>query len=355
MQSTTATIEKKEFGKSKNNQQVNAYTLKNDLGTRVTVLDYGLTIQKLITLDHENNPGDIVLGFETMEGYESDHPFFGCFVGRNANRIKNAQVVLDGSCVQLHANEGKNQLHGGDGFQKKIWDCVIKEDTDRTLLECTYLSPDGEDGFPGNLKTVVTFCLTTENTLEMTYTATTDKTTIVNLTRHDYFNLNSAGAQSIFEHEVQIKADGITETDSEGIPTGTILPVAATSYDFNTPSTIQQNLDTKKPVLLPVGYDNNYVLSKQKDVMNFAANIYEAKSQRTLEIFTTQPGIQFYTGVHTKDQHGKNGTIYQPYSGLCLETQHFPDAANHANFESTVLKKEDTYHHKLTYRFGVRK
>ncbi len=346
-------IQKSYFGKLKNGEKIACYEFKNANGVTIHLLSYGLTIQKMLVPDREGTLRDVVLGFDDIAGYESEHPYFGCLVGRNANRIKNGQVVLDGNLVQLSQNEGNNQLHSGAGFQRKVWECEIKEDTlGQSFLECFYEEKDGEEGFPGNLKTTVTFQLTNENVLDMRHTATTDATTVVNLTRHDYFNLKDGGASSILEHEVQIHAQQITETDAEGIPTGNILPIRGTSYDFGTNTQIQANLNKKNPDLLPIAFDDNYVLEKAANDLAVAAKIIAPDGKRSIEIHTTQPGMQFYTGVHTKDQHGKSGVVYQPYSGLCLEGQHFPDAPNHPNFESSVLTEDTVYEERLQYHFG---
>ncbi len=349
-----SSIQKFSFGKFQNGQDVHCYEFRNSNGIIICLLDYGLTIQKMILPDTEKKLLDVVLGFDNIEGYEGDHPYFGCLVGPNANRIKNGRVVIDGKAVQLVQNEGDNQLHSAEGFQRRIWDCTIKKDNEgQPFLECFYLKKAGEEGFPGNLKTQVRFQLTEGNILDMHYTATTDATTIVNLTRHDYFNLQDGGASSIFEHVLEINSQQITEKDTEDIPTGKVLDIKGTSYDFSTITSIQSNLDAKKPDLMPIAFDDNYVLENKSKKLLFAAKLIAPDAKRSLEIHSSQPGLQFYTGVHTKNQRGKNGVIYQPYSGLCLEAQHFPDAPNHASFENTIITPSEVYEHQLQYRFGT--
>jgi len=350
---STNTIEKKSFGTLSDGEEVQCYTFKNSLGTVINLLDFGLTIQKLLLSDKKGVKRDVVLGFDTISGYESNHPFFGCLVGPSANRIKNGRVVIDGKEVQLVQNEGENQLHSGKGFQQRVWECSLKEDRKGVpLLECVYVKKAGEEGFPGNLKTKVTFQLTDDNILDMHYKATTDAATVVNLTRHDYFNLKDGGVSGVFDHKLQLNARQITEKDVEGIPTGILKDIKGTSYDFSSLSKIKANLDKKSPDLMPIAFDDNYVLDQNEEQLVLAARLVSPDNERTITFFTTQPGLQFYTGVHTKEQYGKNGIVYQPYSGLCLEAQHFPDAPNHPNFESTILQPDEVYKQQLQYRFG---
>jgi aldose 1-epimerase len=311
------------------------YTLRNNRGFEVSVTSYGGAITSLKT------PGDIVLGFETLDEYVRNPRYFGALIGRHANRIARGRFSLNGVEYQLPCNNGANHLHGGfNGFDKRDW--TVRED-DNTL-HLTYFSKDGEEGYPGNLSAFVDYTLR-DNELRIDYRATTDRDTIVNLTNHSYFNLRGAG--TILDHELTLNADHFTPVSEDLIPTGEIKSVEGTPWDFRKAKAIGSDLDD-----VPGGYDHNFVLRDWDATLRLAARLYEPTSGRALEILTTEPGIQFYSGNFLDGSFiGKNGIAYEKYTGLCLEPQHFPDAPNHPNFPSTVLRSGEEYRHQTIYRF----
>jgi aldose 1-epimerase len=311
------------------------YTLRNNRGFEVSVTSYGGAITSLKT------PGDIVLGFETLDEYVRNPRYFGALIGRHANRIARGRFSLNGVEYQLPCNNGANHLHGGfNGFDKRDW--TVRED-DNTL-HLTYFSKDGEEGYPGNLSAFVDYTLR-DNELRIDYRATTDRDTIVNLTNHSYFNLRGAG--TILDHELTLNADHFTPVSEDLIPTGEIKSVEGTPWDFRKAKAIGAELDD-----VPGGYDHNFVLRDWDATLRLAARLYEPTSGRALEILTTEPGIQFYSGNFLDGSFiGKNGIAYEKYTGLCLEPQHFPDAPNHPNFPSTVLRSGEEYRHQTIYRF----
>jgi aldose 1-epimerase len=315
------------------------YTLTNIAGVEVSITDYGGAITSFKTPDRHGTPGDIVLGFNTLDDYMHNPRYFGALIGRHANRIANGQFSLNGNTYHLPQNNGRNHLHGGfKGFDKRAW--TIRENGNS--LHLSYFSKDGEESYPGNLNAFVDFTLL-DNELRMHYRATTDRDTIVNLTNHSYFNLRGEG--TILDHELTLNADSFTPVTEELIPTGEIRSVEGTPMDFR----------QGKPIGLHIGevqYDHNFVLNNWDGSLRFAARLYEPMSGRILEIFTTEPGIQFYSGNFLDGSFiGRNGVAYQKYAGLCLEPQHFPDAPNHSNFPSTVLRPGEEYNHTTIYRF----
>ena len=317
-------------------QDVSLYTLRNERGFEVAITNYGGAVVSLKAPDRSGSFADVVLGYETLEEYVRNPRYFGGLIGRHANRIGLGKFALNESVFQLTQNNGVNHLHGGaKGFDKHVWKVI--ENT--TNLQLEYFSPDGEEGYPGNLKANVTYTLS-DNELEINYEATTDRETIVNLTNHSYFNL--AGHGEILGHELTLHADGFTPVSKELIPTGEIEPVENTRMDFRESRPIASG-----------GYDHNFVLSNYDGSLKPAARLYEPNSGRVLEILTTEPGIQFYSGNFLDGSFtGKGGFVYQQYTGLCLEPQHFPDAPNHANFPSTVLRPGEVYRHVSRYRFS---
>lgn len=330
------TIDKTYFGKTAD-AEVYSYTLSNDRGHRVSVITYGGAITSLWTPDRHGAFGDIVLGFETLEQYTSNPRYFGALIGRHGNRIAQGRFTLDGVEYQLPQNNGANHLHGGfRGFDKRVW--TATEDGD--VLRLSYLSKDGEEGYPGNVEAAVDFSLA-DNELRLEYRAVTGKDTIVNLTNHSYFNLKGDG--TILDHELTLNADAFTPVGNDLIPTGEIKSVSGTPMDFRNGRTIGSEISSIS------GYDHNFVLN---DGDGSAARLYEPVTGRVLEIFTTQPGIQFYSGNFLDGSFtGKNGVKYVKYAGLCLEPQHFPDAPNHTNFPSTVLRAGEEYRQTTVYRF----
>ena len=317
------------------------YTLTNSLGFEVSVTSYGGAITSLKTPDRNGHFGDIVLGFETLAEYVGNPRYFGALIGRHANRIARGRFSLNGVEYQLPCNNGANHLHGGfRGFDKREW--TVREDDN--ALHLTYFSKDGEEGYPGDLTAFVDYTLR-DNELRIDYRATTDRDTIVNLTNHSYFNLRGAG--TILDHELMLNADHFTPVCSDLIPTGEIKAVAGTAWDFRTGKAIGSDLDAAG------GYDHNFVLNDWDGTLRLAARLHDATTGRVLEILTTEPGIQFYSGNFLDGSFtGKNGFVYEKYTGLCLEPQHFPDAPNHPNFPSTTLRAGEEYKHTSIYRFS---
>ena len=316
------------------------YTLKNESGFAVSITNYGGAITSLKTPDRHGNFGDIVLGFETIDQYIGNPRYFGALIGRHANRIARGRFSLDGVGYQLPCNDDGNHLHGGfRGFDKRDW--TVREDGN--TLHLTYFSKDGEEGYPGNLTAFVDYTLH-DNELRIDYRATTDRDTIVNLTNHSYFNLRGEG--TILDHELTLHADHFTPVSEDLIPTGEIKPVVGMPMDFRNGKAIGADLEAAG------GYDHNFVLNNWDGTLRSAARVYDATTGRILEILTTEPGMQFYSGNFLDGSFtGKYGFVYQKYTGLCLEPQHFPDAPNHPNFPSTVLRAGEEYKQISVYRF----
>jgi aldose 1-epimerase len=333
------TITKTYFGTTAG-AEVYLYTLTNELGYAVSIINYGGAITGLKTPDRNGVFGDIALGFETLDDYVRNPRYFGALIGRHANRIAEGRFTLNGVEYQLGRNNGANHLHGGfNGFDKRVW--TVEEDGN--VLHLSYLSKDGEEGYPGNLEAFVDYRLS-GNELSIEYRASTDKDTIVNLTNHSYFNLKGAG--TILDHELTLNADGFTPVSTDLIPTGEIKSVTGTPMDFCGGKKIGAELN------LAGGYDHNFVLNDWDGSLRTAARLYESTTGRVLEILTTEPGIQFYSGNFLDGSFvGKKGVVYEKYTGLCLEPQHFPDAPNHLNFPSTVLRPGEEYKHTTIFRF----
>ena len=329
-------ISERHFG-TVDGQAVSLYTLTNKHGFEVSITNFGGAVVSLKAPDRRGLFADVVLGYETLEEYVENPRYFGGLIGRHANRIGLGKFSLPGSVVQLTQNNGANHLHGGaQGFDKRVWKII--EHSNRLRLE--YFSSDGEEGYPGNLTAHVTYALSGENELEINYEATTDRETIVNLTNHSYFNLAAGGG--ILGHELTLHADGFTPVSQELIPTGEIEPVENTRMDFRQSRPIASG-----------GYDHNFVLSDYDGSLRRAARLFEPRSGRVMEILTTEPGIQFYSGNFLDGSlKGKGGVVYHQYTGLCLEPQHFPDAPNRPNFPSTVLRPGEVYKHVSVYRFS---
>lgn len=333
-------ISERHFGTTEG-QEVSLYTLTNELGFEVSITNFGGAVVSLKAPDRHGVFADVVLGYDTLEEYVQNPRYFGGLIGRHANRIGLGKFSLAGSEFQLTQNNGVNHLHGGaKGFDKRVWKVI--DHTSNLKLE--YFSSDGEEGYPGNLTAQVIYSLS-ENELRIDYEATTDRETIVNLTNHSYFNL--AGDGDILGHELTLPADAFTPVSEQLIPSGEIKSVADTPMDFRRGKPIGTDLEAAG------GYDHNFVLSNFDGSLRPAARLYEPGSGRVLEIFTTEPGMQFYSGNFLDGSlSGKGGMVYHKYTGLCLEPQHFPDAPNHPNFPSTVLRPGETYRHVSRYRFS---
>jgi aldose 1-epimerase len=346
------TVEKRPFGKTPDGKAVDLYILGNGKGMTAKIITYGGIITQLDVPDRDRKTANVVLGFDDLEGYLKGHPYFGAIVGRVGNRIAKGKFTLDGQEYTLATNNGPNHLHGGKkGFDKVVWTAEPIQKAEDVGLQLTYRSPDGDEGYPGNLTMTVIYRLTPQNELRIEYTATTDKATPVNLTNHSYFNLAGPGSGNILGHELMIPADKVTPTDDALIPTGEFQDVKGTPFDFTTPRTIGSRIDKLK--VKPVGYDINYVLRDGKELRH-AAWVHEPKSGRVMEVFTSEPGVQFYTGNFLDGSIKGLGGIYRQHQAFCLETQHFPDAVHHPNFPSVILRPGQTYRQTTVYRFSTK-
>jgi len=328
------------------------YTFANDNGLEVSITNYGGAITSIIVPDRSGNPGDVVFGYETVEEYVKHPRFMGALIGRYANRIAQGKFSLNGIEYQLAQNNGANHLHGGvKAFHKVLWSAESEQLPHEAVLHLTYFSKDGEENYPGNLSVKVDYVVNDHNEMEIRYSATTDKDTIINLTNHSYFNL--AGGGSILDHELLINADAFTSVSEELIPTGEISKVEGTPMDFRAVQKIGSRI--KEPydqLRFTGGYDHNFVLKDSETPLKLAARAFDAKSGRVLEVLTTQPGLQFYSGNFLDGLiPGKGGVTYEKYSAMCLETQHFPDSPNHQNFPSTVLRKGEMFEELAVFRF----
>jgi len=342
-------ISKTPYGVTQTGEAVDCYTFKNARGSSLGVITYGAAITSFKTADKHGKFADIVLGFDTLAEYEEKSPYFGCIVGRYANRIDSGKFELEGQTYSLALNDGDNHLHGGDkGFDKVVWRAELEGDS----LVLRYTSPDGEEGYPGQLELRVSYTLTEANELRIDYWAQCDKTTIVNLTNHSYFNLAATG--TILSHDLMINADSFIPISKQLIPTGEIRDVAATPFDFRTPHRIGTRIDEADAQLQAgLGYDHCWVLNKEAAELALAARVQEASSGRCLTVYTTHPGLQFYAGNMLDTFTARGGQQVSKRSALCLETQDFPDAVNQPSFPSTVLRPGDTYEHTTLFAFST--
>ncbi len=335
---------------------VDLYTMTNTRGMEVRAMNYGGIIVSLRLPDKKGVLADVVLGFDTLDAYLNNTPYFGAIIGRYANRIANGKFALDGVEYRLARNNGMNSLHGGlKGFDNVLWRAERFENNHGIGVVFTYTGKDGEEGYPGNLKATVTYTLTDQNELQIEYEATTDKATPVNLTNHSYFNLAGEGNGDILKHELMLNADRFTLVDSALIPTGELRLVARTPFDFTKPTAIGARIDANnKQLAIAHGYDHNFVLNRKSSGLELAGRVNERQTGRVLEVYTTEPGVQFYTGNFLDGTiTGKNGHAYKKHSALCVETQHFPDSPNHPHFPSTILKPELNYHSRTVYKFST--
>jgi aldose 1-epimerase len=349
-------ISKASFGAMEDGTPVDIYTLRHGSGVELRLSNYGGTITSWLTPDKHGQFGDVVLGCDTLEGYLAGKSYFGCIAGRCANRIGKARFTLNGKTHQLAVNNGPNSLHGGvRGFDKVVWQAASAMTADGPVVELSYLSKDGEEGYPGNLQVKAVHTLTSDGAVRIDFTATTDQDTIVNLTNHSYFNL--AGKGDILGHLIQLNADKFTPIDATLIPTGELKSVAGTAFDFRKPAPIGARIgEADEQLKFGGGYDHNWVLNKSAHQLEVAARVTQPTSGRVLEVLTTQPGVQFYSGNFLDGTiRGKNGWVYQYRNGLCLEPQHFPDSVNHPNFPSVVVKAGETYRETIIFRISVGK
>lgn len=350
----SAAVAVTEFGSMKDGTAVNLYTLTNSQGTVLKITNYGATITSLKVADKEGNLEDVVLGFDSLAGYlQQGVPYFGAIVGRYGNRIANARFKLDNQTYHLAANDGPNHLHGGTkGYDKVVWQASPQG---TQALKLTYLSPDGEEGYPGNLDIEVVYTLTDDNEVKIDYKATTDKATVVNLTNHAYFNLSGNLDEPILEHQVMLNADRFVPVNNTLIPTGELKPVKGTPFDFTTPTAIGKRIDAANEQLkFGKGYDHCWVLNGEAGNMRLAATVFEPSSGRYMEVFTTEPGIQFYTGNFLDGSLSGKGNTYEHRTGFCLETEHYPDSPNQPEFPSVTLRPGETYQTSTTYKFSTK-
>lgn len=352
--SKSAGITEKPFG-TDDGVPITLYTLHNRNGVSVSICNYGGLVTSLKVPDKNGKFGDVVLGYSNLAGYLKSTPYFGALIGRYGNRIAKGKFTLDGHEYTLATNNGPNALHGGlKGFDKVIWQAHPVESESGPSLELTYFSKDGEEGYPGNLAVKAVYTLTDDNALKLEYTATTDKDTVVNLTHHSYFNL--AGKGTVLGHVVMINADKFTPVDSTLIPTGELRPVEGTPFDFRTPTAIGARIGQNDEQLkFGNGYDHNWVINDDTGAVRLMARVYEPTTGRVLEVLSSEPGLQFYTGNFLDGTlKGKHGWVYQFRDAFCMEPQHFPDSPNHPEFPSVVLKPGAVYHNTIIYRFSVK-
>ena len=349
-------IEVEPFGTTEDGQQVELYTLTNTNGMKVQIATYGGIVTSLQVPDRNGKLGDVVLGYDSLDGYVKNNPYFGCIVGRYGNRIAKGKFTIEGQEYTLATNNNENHLHGGiRGFDKAVWKAEKVEGQGEVGVRLSYLSKDGEEGYPGNLDVTVVYTLTDDNELRIDYQATTDKTTHCNLTHHGYFNLTEC-AQDILGHEMMINADKFTPVDAGLIPTGELAEVEGTVMDFREPTAIGAGVDSDyEQIKFGGGYDHNWVLNRDSQGMTLAATVHEPTTGRVMEVLTTEPGIQFYCGNFLDGTiTGKKGTVYKHRWGFCLETQHYPDSPNQPDFPSTLLKPGQKYETTTVYRFSAR-
>jgi len=352
-------IKKESFGKTTGGEQIELYSLSNKKGMEVSITNFGATVVTLKVPDRAGKAADIVLGYDTLDGYENGTSYFGATVGRYGNRIASGKFSIDGKTYTLPKNNGENTLHGGIvGFNKKVWKAREIASKLGESLEMSYLSADGEEGFPGNLSAKVVFTLPADrNELRIDYTATTDKDTVLNLTNHSYFNLTGEGNGDILDHVMTLHAKQFTPVDKGLIPTGELKNVAGTPMDFNSATAIGKRInESDEQLVFGKGYDHNWVLARAGggNGLSIAAEAYDPKSGRRLEVLTTEPGVQFYSGNFLDGAKGKGNKPYPQRAAFCLETQHFPDSPNHANFPSTLLKPNAVFHSQTVFRFSAK-
>jgi aldose 1-epimerase len=347
-----ALISQVPFGRTREGSPVDLYTLRNSGGLEARISNYGGTVVSLKTPDRDGRLDEVVLGFDDLESYLAPNPYFGALVGRFCNRIAKGTFALEGATYSLATNNGPNALHGGHkGFDKMVWQAAITGTASAPALELHYLSKDGEEGYPGNLHVKAVYGLTADNGLRLDLTATTDKLTILNLTQHSYFNL--AGKGDVLGHQVQIDADRFTPVDSSLIPTGELRPVAGTPFDFRRPAALGARIEQADEQLQRGhGYDHTFVLNHPMGRLDVIARVLEPVTGRVLEVLTTQPGVQLYTGNFLDGTiKGKGGLVYNRRSGFCLEAQHFPDSPNHPEFPSVTLRPGEVYQNTVIFKF----
>ena len=351
-------MEKKVFGTTADGKTADLYTLKNKNGMQVSITNFGATVVSIMAPDKAGKMADVALGYDDLAGYELNKNYLGVLVGRYGNRIAHGKFSIDGTEYTLAKNNGDNSLHGGiKGFNKAMWEAKDVSKGGEAAVEMKYVSKDGEEGYPGNLSVTVVYTLTSKNELKIDYSATTDKKTVVNLTNHTYFNLAGQGNGDILKQELMINADTFTPVDSGLIPTGELKKAEGTPFDFRKATAIGARIDANdEQIKLGGGYDHNFVLNRKAATgLSLAARVSDPTSGRTMEVWTTEPGVQFYTGNFLDGSfRGKGGSAYQKRTAFCLETQHFPDSPNHPSFPTTLLKPGEKYHTTTVYKFEAK-
>jgi len=351
-------MEKKVFGTTADGKTAELYTLKNKNGMQVSITNFGATVVSIMVPDKAGKVADVALGYDDLAGYELNKNYLGVLVGRYGNRIAHGKFSIDGTEYTLAKNNGDNSLHGGiKGFNKALWKAKDVSKGGEAAVEMKYVSKDGEEGYPGNLSVTVIYTLTNKNELKIDYSATTDKKTVVNLTNHTYFNLAGQGNGDILKQELMIDADTFTPVDAGLIPTGELKKVEDTPFDFRKPTAIGARIDAgDEQIKLGGGYDHNFVVNRKAATgLSLAAQVSDPASGRTMEVWTTEPGVQFYTGNFLDGSFkGKGGITYQKRTAFCLETQHFPDSPNHPSFPTTLLKPGEKYHTTTVYKFETK-
>jgi aldose 1-epimerase len=349
-------ISERRWGSLPSGESISLFTLRNGNGLEASITNYGGRLVTLQVPDRAGRSEDIVLGFDSLEGYLGHNPYFGALVGRFANRIANGKFELDGAAYTLLQNNGTNALHGGArGFDKVAWKAAAIDSNGNSALELRYLSRNGEEGYPGNLEIAATYTLSNDNTLRIDYSGSTDRATVLNLTNHSYFNLAGHAQGNILDQRVVLNADRFTPVGSNLIPTGDLRSVAGTPFDFRQSTAIGARIDANdEQIGFGGGYDHNFVLNRAGNGLSLAARVYDPRSGRVMEVLTTQPGMQFYTGNHIRGEiRGKGGATYDARAGFCCETQHFPDSPNQPQFPSSVLRPGDRYTHTTAFRFST--
>lgn len=345
------TISERVFGTTKSGQKISEFTLSNAGGVSVSILTWGGIIRSINVPDRNGISADVVLGFDSLEPYEERHPYFGTITGRYANRIALGSFTLDGATYTVAKNNGPNHLHGGVyGFDRKVWSASASTTADSAILVLSYVSEDGEEGYPGEVDTRVTYTLNSDNALSVEYTATSTKATPINLTNHSYFNLAGHSAGDVLKHILTIDAARYVPVNETSIPLGPLAPVERTPFDFRSPHAIGERIRD-----VGIGYDHTYVLSDGPRPLHFAARAEDSNSGRYVEVLTTEPGVQLYTGNYLNGSvKGKGGAPYNKHAGFCLETQHFPDSPNQPSYPTTILRPGETYNSKTVMKFGAK-
>lgn len=342
------------FGQTEKGDEVSLFTLHNSNGMVAKISNFGGVVVSLLVPDKKGKFDDVVLGYDKVKGYLRKGPFFGAIIGRHANRIEKSSFEINGVEYKVAKNEGENHLHGGlIGFDKVVWEAEIGLEGEEEFLELSYLSKDGEEGYPGNLQVKVIYTLTKDNALKIEYFAVSDKDTVVNLTNHSYFNLSGHACGTILKHKVMINADKFTVNDRESLPTGEIKDVKGTPMDFTKLTTVEDGIHSEyDQIVFGCGYDHNWILNISGEKPEKAAEVFDPVSERVMEVYTNKPGIQFYTGNYVDEAEDcKDGVKYEKHSGLCLETQYFPNALKHKHFPSPILKAEEQYNYTTIYKF----